>query len=135
MNFSVTEENYTMTAAIQAIGKDVLIEITGGDVPHIGTVTTLTAETQIQTIKYPSHDGRFHKDGVLAEQIARIIQASLPASCTITSGVHVDHITKKQIFASDKMAHDLGLKIKSWLDHHDFSSKDPIYYSKNEQPL
>lgn len=135
MNFSVTAEDYTMTATIQVIGKDVLIEITGGDVPHIGTVTTLTADTKIQTIKYLSHDGRLHKDGVLAERVAQIIQTSLPASCTITSGVHVDYITKKQIFASDKMAYDLGLKIKDWLNHHDFSSKAPIYYAKNDKPL
>lgn len=134
MQFSTTQENYTMTAAVEVIGKDIFIKITGGDTPHIGTVTTLTKNSELQTIRFPSHDGRLHKDDVLAIRIGKIIQENLPGSCTITAGVHVNHITKKQIMVSGQMAQNLGEKIKDWLEVTDFDTPEPIYYSETESP-
>ncbi|HCD07841.1 amino acid decarboxylase [Companilactobacillus crustorum] len=134
MKFSVTQENYTMSAKIEVIGKDLFIEVTGGDTPHIGTVTTLTKNTEIQTIRYPSHDGRFHKDDVLAVRIGKIIQADLPGSCTITAGVHVNHISKKQITVSGQIAQNLGEQIKAWLKQTNFDVPEPVYYSDEENP-
>ncbi|AYE37821.1 prenylated flavin chaperone LpdD [Companilactobacillus zhachilii] len=135
MKFSVTQENYTMIADVEVIGKDLLIKITGGDTPHIGSVTTLTKETDLETIRYPSHDGRLHKDDVLAVRVGKIIQDYLPGSCTITAGVHVNHISKKQIMVSAMMSKNLGEQIRTWLEETDFSnSPKPIYYSDNEKP-
>lgn len=134
MEFSVTQENYTMKANVQIIGQDLFIVITGGDTPHIGTVTTLTKTTDMQTIRYPSHDGRLHKDDVLATRIGKIIQNVLPGSCTITAGVHVNHITKKQIMVSSMMDKNLGLQLKDWIEKTDFDAPKPIYYSKDENP-
>lgn len=134
MEFIVTKENYTMTAEVKVIGKDLFIAITGGDNPHIGTVTTLTRDTKLQTIKYPSHDGRFHKDDVLAIRVGKIIQPVLLGSCTITAGVHVNHISKKQIMVSSQMSQNLGNQIKTWLQKTDFKIAEPIYYSDKENP-
>jgi len=134
MEFSITQENYTMKANVEIIGKDLLIKITGGDTPHIGTVTTLTKTTDLETIRYPSHDGRMHKDDVLATRIGKIIQLNLPGSCTITAGVHVNHISKKQIMASAMMSKNLGEQIKDWLEKTDFNSPEPVYYSDEENP-
>lgn len=135
MKYSVTKENYTMIADVKIIGKDLFIAVTGGDNPHIGTVTTLTKGTEIKTIRYPSHDGRFHKDDVLAIRIGKIIQNYLPGSCTITAGVHVNHISKKQIMVSGQMAKSLGDQIKKWLQNANFNTPDPIYYSDSEKPV
>lgn len=134
MEFSITQENYTMKANVEVIGKDLLIKITGGDTPHIGTVTTLTKTTDLETIRYPSHDGRLHKDDVLATRIGKIIQSDLPGSCTITAGVHVNHISKKQIMVSAMMSKNLGEQIKDWLEKTDFNSPEPVYYSNDENP-
>lgn len=134
MKFTVTQENYTMIAEVEVIGKDLFIKITGGDNPHIGTVTTLTKTTTIQTVRFPSHDGRLHKDDVLATSVGKIIQEDLPGSCTITAGVHVNHISKKQIMVSSQMSQNLGQQIKTWLAQTDFSIAAPIYYTNDEQP-
>lgn len=134
MIFSVTAEEYSMTAQVEIIGLDLLITITGGNSPHIGTVTTLTKNTEIKTIRYPSHDNRLHKDDILALTVAGIIQKDLLGSCTITSGVHVDHISKKQILASEKMARNLGEQIDEWLINNPIKIPKPIYYSDQEQP-
>lgn len=123
-----------MTADITIIGKDLFIAITGGDNPHIGTITTLTKNIDMQTIRYPSHDGRFHKDDVLATRVGKIIQPCLPGSCTISAGVHINHISKKQIMVSSQMAQNLGDQISTWLQQNDFDVPEPIYYSNSENP-
>lgn len=134
MKFSVTKENYTMIADITIIGKDLFIAITGGDNPHIGTITTLTKNIDMQTIRYPSHDGRFHKDDVLAIRVGKIIQPYLPGSCTISAGVHINHISKKQIMVSSQMSQNLGDQISTWLQQADFDAPAPVYYSDSENP-
>lgn len=136
MEFSVTKEGYTMKLEVSVIGKDLLVRVTGGNSPHIGSITTLTKDLAPKTVPFPSHDGRFHKDGVLAERIGKIIQSFLPGNCVITSGVHVDQITKRQIMSSDQMASDLGEQLLKWIKQYDFSKKyvQPQYYSKSEKP-
>lgn len=67
--FHTTMENYSMQASVKVIGKDLIISITGGETPHIGTITTFTQESELETIRFPSHSGRFHKDDVLAKKL------------------------------------------------------------------
>ncbi|WP_275400256.1 amino acid decarboxylase [Enterococcus faecium] len=131
----VTKLGFTIQATVKVIGKDLLITLTGGDTPHIGTVTTFSRDTEIQTVRFPSHDGRFHKDDVLAEKIAVIIKNAVPGSCTITSGIHVDHISNAQINASFPMSEELGYTILDWLEKTDFHIKEPVYYTDGEKPL
>ncbi|MCD8044515.1 MAG: hypothetical protein LUH10_15835 [Tannerellaceae bacterium] len=114
--FSTSAEGYSIHAEIKSIGPDLLIMITGGDTPHIGTVTTVSGEVEVKTILFPSCQGRFHKDHIIAEKIANIIKPYFPGNCVITSGVHVEQITKKQIAASIEMAEELGTQIKMWLN-------------------
>jgi hypothetical protein len=132
--FTVHEENVSISARLQIVGPDILIQITGGDCPHIGAVLTLTRETAVRTIKFPSHDGRFHKDDLLAEPIAAMIRPYLTGSCTITAGVHVNRISKRQIEASAEMAKQLGKQIADWLRAHPIAAPKPIYYRGDETP-
>lgn len=132
--FSVTQEDYTITADLTVIGKDLLIVVTGGSNPHIGDVTTLTKTTPLQTTKFPSHDGRFHKDNFVGERVAKVVQPVLPGSCTVTAGIHVNQITKAQIAASASMGENLGRQIVAWLRQHPVVAPTPEYYSNTEQP-
>lgn len=122
-----TQDNFTIVAEIKRIGNDLFIAISGGDSPHIGTVSAFTKTTCYPEICFPSHDGRFHKDAILAEKLVSCFQQKLPGNCVVTSGVHVNHITSAQIAASLKMAEQLGIKIAIWLDEHPFISIKPIY--------
>ncbi|KRM59508.1 hypothetical protein FD44_GL001444 [Secundilactobacillus malefermentans DSM 5705 = KCTC 3548] len=131
---SVNQENYEISAKVTVIGQDLLIVITGGDHPHIGDVTTLTRNDEPQTVRFPSHDGRFHKDDFVSNRIAKAIQANLPGSCTITAGIHVDGITKAQIAAAGSMADQLGNQLNDWLKTQSFGQNTPKYYDKNEAP-
>lgn len=132
--FLVTQEAFSMQANVQVIGQDLLITITGGNVPHIGTVTSFSKETKVQTIRFPSHDGRFHKDDVLAQSLLAVLKEELPGNCLITSGVHVDHITNAQIRASVSMAESLGQQILAWIQNQHFDNEKPLYYTNGEKP-
>lgn len=134
LTFQVTQQGYSIQAAVHLVGPDLLIVVTGGTHPHVGDVTTLTRETPLQTVRYPSHDGRFHKDDLVGERIARQVQPVLTGSCTVTAGIHVDHITRAQIAAAAPMGDDLGRQIATWLKAHPDTTPQPVYYGHTERP-
>ncbi|MFC6169776.1 prenylated flavin chaperone LpdD [Loigolactobacillus jiayinensis] len=134
VTFSVSKSGYTMTVLVQQIGPDLLLTIIGGDHPHIGTVTTFSATTPLTTVRFPSHDGRVHKDDVLAQTLAQQLKAQVSGSCTITAGVHVDQISQQQIKAAAGMAQNLGQQVSAWLVRHPVTKAAPQYYSDQEQP-
>jgi len=132
--FTTAQAGYQMTATLQVIGSDLLIVVTGGTNPHVGDVTTLTADTEPQTVKFPSHNGRFHKDNFISERMAKAIRPHLVGSCTITAGIHVNQITKVQIAAAAPMTEALSRQIITWLQDHPIQAAQPEYYTDSEQP-
>lgn len=133
--FKVNKAGYSIQAEITIIGKDLLIALTGGDTPHIGTITWLDKDASSDTTRFPSHHGRFHKDDVLSEVLLKQINPVLPGTCVITAGVHVNGITKEQINASFEMTEELGKDMAAWLATRDFSTDEPRYehYHKTYQ--
>lgn len=130
--FQTTALGYTMYAEATMIGKDLFIAVTGGDTPHIGTVTSVSKDSESRTIRFHSHHGRFHKDDVLSQMIIKQIKDSLPGNCVITAGVHVNHITSEQIKVSSTMATQLGKDILAWLLQTDLSIPTPVYAHYNK---
>lgn len=126
--FSVTTEGFTIHAELKRINSDILIILTGGNVPHIGSVTTLS-NGKIESTVFLCHNGKPHKDHLLAEKIMTAIQPIITENCIITSGVHVDYITKQQIIASLGMAENISQQIITWLQNHPMAEIEPIYYS------
>lgn len=123
--FTSKKADYEITLRAEWIGNDLMLTLYGGDTPHIGTVTTFSSgETQVQ--RFPSHDGRFHKDDVLAKLLLERIQSIIPGNCVITAGVHVDHISKEQIEASFPMTEELANELVLWIDEHTLA-KEPLY--------
>jgi len=132
--FTTAQAGYSMTAELQVIGQDLLIVVTGGTNPHIGDVTTVTANTTAQTVKFPSHDGRFHKDNFISERMAASLKPYLPGSCTITAGIHVNQITKTQIAAAAPMTLALSAQIIDWLRVNPIVAATPEYYGPDDAP-
>ncbi len=122
--FTSKQAGYQITLRAEWIGNDLILCLFGGDTPHIGTVTTFSSEKQVQ--RFPSHDGRFHKDDVLADLILETIASKIPGNCVITAGVHVDHISKQQIEAAFSMTDELAATLALWLDGHTLA-KAPLY--------
>lgn len=123
---------YRISADIQYINKDLLIILTGGNVPHIGTVT-VNETNKMKTYQFHSHSGRHHKDNVLAEIILKDLNQHFKGNCVILSGVHVDQITKQEIKESFLLVQEIAQDIYHWIDEHQPQFKDPLYYKNNHE--
>lgn len=133
--FQTNIEDFIMTVFVMQIGSDLLISVTGGDTPHIGTVTVTSKEHDYGNIRFPSHHDRYHKDDILSELIITHIKDYLPGNCVITSGVHVNNITRKQIEDSKVMAQILGLDILAWIKQTKFLDSKPVHSSYKSEEI
>lgn len=94
----------------------------------------ITATTAAQTVKFPSHDGRFHKDNFISERLAKSLKPYLSGSCTVTAGIHVNQITKAQIAAAAPMTMALSQQIIDWLKANPIEVAQPEYYGPDDAP-
>ncbi|HEL2051561.1 TPA: amino acid decarboxylase [Streptococcus suis] len=128
VSFRVSGKGVEITADMTFIGKDLIVVMSGGDVPHVGTVTTWSIdEKKSTTIQFPSHSGRYHKDHILAELVIEKIKSDVVGNVVITSGVHIDGIRPEQIQESLSLAVQLGQKIKAWVNSNSITYREPIY--------
>lgn len=133
-NTKISRDGFEMQLQAELLGKDLTVYLTGGDHPHIGALTTIDKSGNTKDIAFPSHDGRLHKDGVLSRQVIQVIKENLPGVCVVSAGVHVDHISQKQLKATSPMTVELAVKLKKWLENNDISISEPKYYGQNEHP-
>ncbi|MDR2832292.1 MAG: amino acid decarboxylase [Streptococcaceae bacterium] len=125
--FTITQADFSMTLDVRLINKDFLFTITGGDVPHIGTITTRTENGQVESVIFPSPSGGMHKDVVLAELLLEKITSFIDGNIVITSGVHVDKILKEQINAAFEMINWLADEFLEWLKENPVQFVQPKY--------
>ena len=122
------EKSFKLTAECKLVNSDLLVNLSGGNIPHIGGVVTFDKKTEQETsIKFASHDGRMHKDIFLAEQFAKDIENKLPGNLAINAGIHIDGITKKQIDDSFVMTSELAEVVASWVNEEAGSFKKAKY--------
>lgn len=116
--FRVTRAGYTMQAKLSRENQDVLLELTGGDVPHYGVVTIVSPHQATQTIALPSRPGHHHQEGVLTERVAAEIAPVLQNNAFIIGGLHVNRISKAQLAVAGAMAKALGEQVRDYLQAH-----------------
>ncbi|WP_282806039.1 prenylated flavin chaperone LpdD [Lactobacillus isalae] len=126
--FSVNKFGYSINAHVELMNSDMVVTLTGGDVPHLGGVVTYDFKTKkIEKVYFASHDGRKHKDVFLAESFAQKIISDLSGNLCVTAGIHIDGITKEQIDASFVMCDELGEQVLNWVDQKIKTAKIPKY--------
>lgn len=125
--FTITK-SFQLKADCLLNNQDLLVNLTGGNIPHVGGVVTFDQKTKEETIvKFASHDGRLHKDIFLAQRLAEKIEKKLPGNLVINAGVHIDGISKEQIDDSFIMTDEIAEKILAWVQEETSSFKDPKY--------
>ncbi|ADX70179.1 hypothetical protein [Lactobacillus helveticus] len=126
--FKVAKEDYEISADVLLENKDLLVSLTGGDIPHLGGVVTFDFKSKkISKTFFESHDGRKHKDIFLAEQFAEKIKDHLNGNLCVTAGVHIDGITEKQIDASLVMVDELAQAVLNWQNEKIKQARTPQY--------
>ena len=101
----------SLEAVILKAGDDLLIKITGGARPHIGTVVLARPDgadgvcTEAMTIPP-------HKEEMPAREIARRLSAACHRTVVVTAGIHEDELDAQGICEylelADRMAAELG---------------------------
>lgn len=102
MEYSKTIAGITIEICEKAIGKDLVLTLSGGEKPHIGCV--------VQAVPRPSLSGdgtisvtssvinlTGHKDEFLCRRLAENRCRETGKVVVCTGGVHMDHITGEQI--------------------------------------
>ena len=116
--FAVKQAGFEMVAELHRASQDITILLTGGDVPHYGVTTVVSANQVLQSYRFASRPGHHHEEYVLTEHLGKIIQPALQGNGIIIAGVHVNDITSEQMKATFKMTDELGQQIKKWLLAH-----------------
>ena len=99
---SLTAGRITVQATVVRAGADLCIVLTGGDRPHIGTVTLSVPRPSLADSARTSATTSVlnltgHKDGEAAQYLGQRLAAALGANVVVTGGIHVDDIRPEEI--------------------------------------
>ena len=99
---SLSAGRITVEATVVRAGGDLCIVLTGGDRPHIGTVTLSVPRPSLADSARTSATTSVlnltgHKDGEAAQYLSQRLAAALGATVVVTGGIHVDDIRPGEI--------------------------------------
>ena len=87
-----TDGRLTIHLRAQRIGADWSVAIFGGDTPHIGAIALACPDGSCQVICLPNH-----REAEIAKHSALSLATSFGANISVSCGIHLDDITKKEI--------------------------------------
>lgn len=75
--FTVKQAGYEISVEAEQMNCDLIVNLVGGDVPHLGGIVSWDFKTRKQSeMKFANHDGRTHKDIFLLNALLRILKTS-----------------------------------------------------------
>ena len=107
VTFNVGEGKYELTITVVPMGKDILVGVYGGDLPHIGSVSVCTAEPY--SISTVCLDG--HKDNFVGDEISKCLSTRLKKTIAVSCGIHLNNASKNDIDEILKLASRISERI------------------------
>lgn len=100
--FSFGSMPYTVEAEVRLLGADVLVILSGGTKPHIGSIAVALPRpslTDEEIVSSTSSVYNFlgHKDHVIAQRVAEMLSSRLNRNVVAVAGFHIDKITQDGI--------------------------------------
>lgn len=89
--FCISEKNVTIGFELFQIGDDLLIVVTGGDKPHIGSIT-LGSSLENKTESLGNH-----MEHIITAEMFQRIKPYWNGTILISGGIHVDNISESEI--------------------------------------
>lgn len=83
--------------------EDVVVLISGGDVPHLGTITASSSKEPLQTIQFQQH-----QEFYITEEMAVRLRKHWSGNFAICGGIHMDQISTQEITALIELSIDMG---------------------------
>ena len=111
---------YKVSAEVRLIGADLLVVITGGDKPHIGSVAVAMPRPSLQVRGVMSATSSVynipgHKDQVIAQRISEVLSSGLNRTVVAVAGFHLDGLSEKGIKTVTANVERLAEKIRASL--------------------
>ena len=107
---------YKLSAEIKFIGTDLLVVVSGGDAPHIGSVAVALPRVSLRDRGVMSATSSVynipgHKDQVLAQRVSEVLASRLNRTVVAVAGFHKDGISERGIKKVMENAERLAEKI------------------------
>lgn len=95
-------QNIIIEAQVIEAGEDLCIIITGGEKPHIGSVSISIprpslADPKLLSATTSTYNFLGHKDDAIGNMISKKIASTLNRKVVVTCGIHLDNISDNQI--------------------------------------
>ena len=112
---------YKLSAEIKFIGTDLLVVVSGGDAPHIGSVAVALPRPSLHKRRIMSATSSVynlpgHKDQVIAQRVSEALASKLDCTVVVTAGFHRDGISregiKRVVENADKLAQKIHAALK-----------------------
>jgi hypothetical protein len=111
---------YKLSAEVKFIGADLLVVVSGGDAPHIGSVAVALPRPSLHNRMIMSATSSVynlpgHKDQVIAQRVSEALASRLNCTVVATAGFHQDGISREGIKRVLENAEKLAEKISTSL--------------------
>lgn len=88
------------------MGTDLVVMISGGDQPHLGTITAGARLEPLRTIQLQTH-----KEFYITEEIAVRLRKQFRGNFAICCGTHLDNVSKEEINVMADLSIQLGMEL------------------------
>lgn len=100
--FFCGEAPYTLEAEVRLLGSDLLVILSGGTKPHIGSIAVALPRPSLANEEIVSSTSSVynfvgHKDHVIAQRIAEELSSRLNRHVVAVAGFHIDEISEEGI--------------------------------------
>lgn len=114
--FRAAGRSIVLEACVMEMGGDLCVAVTGGDSPHIGSISVSVPRPSMLDEKKTSSTTSTinitgHKDDAVGNKISARLSSRLNANVAVVCGIHVDNITPEAIEEVLKLADELTEKI------------------------
>lgn len=111
---------YKLSAEVTFVGNDLLVVISGGDKPHIGSVAVAQPRPSLRNRRRMSATSSVynlpgHKDQVIAQRLSEALSSELNCTVVVAAGFHLDRIGEKGVKRVLDNAAGLARKISTSL--------------------
>lgn len=104
------KERVNIKVQIIEMGLDYCIVITGGDTPHLGSITVGSVNEFEKTISFKSH-----MEHVITEMFFKELIIESNRNYIICCGIHLDNITKEEIECVYELVKELIYQTKEFI--------------------
>jgi hypothetical protein len=123
--FSFGSMPYTVHAEVRLLGADILVILSGGTKPHIGSIAVglprpSLADKEMVSSTTSVYNFLGHKDHVIAQRVAEMLSSRLNRNVVTLAGFHIDKITQAGISRVVENCDALAEKIYEEIGEGDF---------------